>query len=403
MIEGNHQQQGGAVAVVSLPEEVIRPAGPGTLHQHTTSLVFGENHHRHHHGDHHRHHSHWFEGIFGPGYGDQHHNIAAVVSLVVAAAISLGLYFAAKTLLKPYSSKTHAFVRTAKTTERSQRAKYEPPSSYFLNKDNLYIYHQTWVPTANEPPSAVVVFVHGVGEHCGRYDTFAKRMCAELGVAVVSLDHQGHGKSEGDRLFVVDFEDYVEDVMKVSTMAKTQFKDVPQYILGHSLGGLVAVRCVQKYPNQFTAAVFSAPALSVKASANERMMAPYLAEYLPHLPMNRVDPNLLSHDSCVVDLYCNDPLVSTSGVTARLGCEILDTIDKTLAWADEITLPYFLIRGDADQVALREGIVQFHTNTKSKDKTFTELTGLYHEIFNEVNTPAISMVIAWLKQRMSTA
>jgi acylglycerol lipase len=380
----------------------------GHLHQHTTSFVDGKTghhryHHEHHHdeGDHHSSHDHHRYHI--RRFFDDDHKTMAIVSLLVAALLSMVLYCAAKTLLRPYSSKTHTFVKTAKTTKRADRKLYQPPSGYFLNKDNLYIYQQTWEPTTGKAPAAVVVLVHGVGEHCGRYDSLAKRMCSELGVAVVSLDHQGHGKSEWDRLFVVDFEDYIADVIRISDMAKTRFNNVPQYILGHSLGGLIAIRCIEKHPQQFVGAILSAPSLSVNASSTERSLAPMMSEYLPHFPLNKVDPTLLSHDSCVVDMYCNDPLVTTDGVSARLGSEILVTIEKALAFAGEITMPYFLIRGSADQIALRPGITEFHTNTKSKDKTFTELTGLYHEIFNEVNTPAIPMVIDWLKAKFVTA
>ena len=325
----------------------------------------------------------------------------ALLGLLVLAVVSVVLFLAAKTFLKPYSSQTHSFTGSKSTKSRADRKAYAPPLGYFLNKDHLYIYHQEWLP-ANGTPKGVVVLVHGLGEHCGRYATLANRLCKELGVAVVALDHQGHGKSEGDRLFVVHFEDFVADVMQLTSIARKKFgANVPFYMLGHSLGGLIAIRCVEKHPDQFVAAVFSAPALTVNASETERKLAPLISTYLPHLPMNKVDPNILTHDPCLTDLYCNDPLVTLDGVTARLGAELLDAIDRALAFSYEVTLPYLLIRGSADRVTLREGIVEFHKQSKSKDKTFTELKDLYHEIFNEVNSPAASIVIDWLKARMT--
>jgi alpha-beta hydrolase superfamily lysophospholipase len=331
------------------------------------------------------------------------HAVALGFSLL---ALGLLLLLFVRTALGPYTSGEHSFVPSAGTATRKQRAAYSSPAGYFLNKDHLYIAYRVFGAERQpaQPPKAVVLIVHGVGEHSGRYEALAETLRRECGAACLGLDHQGHGKSEGDRLFVRDFEDYVQDVLQLSDYAKAlDGATVPQIILGHSLGGLVSIRTFEKEQKRFVGAIFSAPALAVDASDLERKLAPWLSSKLPKLQMNKIDPNLLSHDPSVVDKYVNDPLCVTHGVTARLGDEVLQAIDRALAYAEEITTPYLLLRGTADKITFRQGVVDFHAKTKSVSKTFVEIPDYYHEIFNEKDSIATKMVVSWLKERLAGA
>jgi acylglycerol lipase len=101
-----------------------------------------------------------------------------------------------------------------------------------------------------------------------------------------------------------------------------------------------------------------------------------------------------------LDLYCNDKLVTAKPVSARLGAEMLNTIDVALEEAPKIEIPYLLIRGSDDQVCLLPGIEKFHQLTSSQDKSFMSFEGLYHEIFNEMDTPALPVVMDWLRKRI---
>ena len=338
---------------------------------------------------------------FSVGDDDQNNGLIKQV-LVIGFVVLLVCYAAVKLALRPYSSNEHSFTRTNQTKSRQERKLYSPPAGYFLNKDHLYLFTQTWLPLKSTTnPKAVIVLVHGVGEHCGRYEALARQLCDKLGVAVVALDHQGHGKSEGDRLFVRDFDDFVDDVEALTKQTQAKFPGVPCVILGHSMGGLIAIRTVQKYPKLFVSAIFSAPALGVSASKTMLKYAPLLAERVPHLPTQRLDPNLLCRDPCVVDLYCNDPLCSKQGVTARLGYEILGAIEKALAWAREVEVPYLIVRGSEDKITLKPEIEQFQQATSSNDNTFVELKGLYHEIFNEKGEQALNLVVDWITKRLA--
>ena len=333
--------------------------------------------------------------------------------------------------------------KTKSTPSRSERPStnssstcvplHAPLEQYFLNRDNLYVHYRVWNPQATAPPPrAVVLLCHGIGEHSGRYDHVARVLCNASSAVVFALDHQGHGKSEGDRMFVSSFDDYVDDVATLREIIRRHplVGALPVYVLGHSMGGLIAVMTLLKHQNDYAGAVISAPALDVGASVLEKSIARVASAMLPKLPLFAVNPNLLCKTRPqVVDLYVNDPLNSTAPAPARLAAEILRAIDvvfrtsdKAEACAEEsdaksllpetqtpvtnhennasdVTLPYLLLHGTDDVVCLARGVERFHLETSSTDKTYVTLDGLYHEIFNEKGDAAIHATVSWLNAR----
>lgn len=165
---------------------------------------------------------------------------------VVAGATALVL---AK--VKEVSEQDHSFTPSPTIASRQDRFKvlntkpYEPLKApmgeYFLNKDGLYIHFRRWIPHANIhplPPKGIVVIIHGLGEHCARYDHLARALNT-AGFVVYGLDHQGHGRSEGDRLHLKQFDDFVDDVMGLVRIAKTENPLIANktFMMAHSMGG----------------------------------------------------------------------------------------------------------------------------------------------------------------------
>ncbi|KAH9258711.1 hypothetical protein BASA81_003213 [Batrachochytrium salamandrivorans] len=333
----------------------------------------------------------------------------ALVVLVWGVGLGLCAVAVYGLFIRPLRCESHSFSPTRLRRRREDRPKDAASEKYFVNKDKLYIYHEEWTNAAKaEEVKQVLVLVHGFGEHSGRYAKMANELLGEIPhLAVVALDHQGHGRSEGDRLYVRELEDFVEDVVQLSNLAKARFPQASpkQTLLGHSLGGLIAIRTLQRHPEQFAQAVISAPALDIHLSRMERVLCPLLSSWLPKLvTQSSVDWDNLCHDANVVDLYANDPLcVTKQGSTARLGGEMLWGMEKALAFAGEITVPYLLLRGKQDSIALRPGMETFHLNTSSADKSFVELDSLFHEIFNEPNGNVTAMAADWIKQRVHQA
>ena len=173
------------------------------------------------------------------------------VQKVAKAAVLLGAAAVVYGKVSEIAEHDHSFVASPTITSRQDRFKvlntkpYEPLKSpmgeYFLNRDGLYIHFRRWIPQGNVhplPPKGIVVIVHGLGEHCARYDNLAKALNA-IGFIVYGLDHQGHGRSEGDRLHLKQFGDFVEDVIGLTRLAKSENPLIAKktFLLGHSMGG----------------------------------------------------------------------------------------------------------------------------------------------------------------------
>ena len=197
-------------------------------------------------------------------------------------------------------------------------------TEFFMNKDKLYIYYRKWVPIANAHPApkAMVVLLHGLGEHVNRYVPVARAL-NRLGIVVYGLDHQGHGHSEGDRVFVKSFDDYVADALQLVAIAKQENPSLSKhtYLFGHSMGGLMALQTLLKAQAEFEGAIISAPALMVDPAVVSPTLvttAKALGRSLPRLPLDALDVEELSRNPWNNDWYSNDPLVYHGMVPARL-------------------------------------------------------------------------------------
>ena len=99
------------------------------------------------------------------------------------------------------------------------------------------IHHEAWLP--RRAARAVVVLLHGYGEHLGLYDALARRLTA-AGHAVHALDCVGHGRSDGERGRIDTWDDYVSDARTLVRIAADQHPGAPVVLVGHSGGALAA-------------------------------------------------------------------------------------------------------------------------------------------------------------------
>lgn len=271
----------------------------------------------------------------------------------------------------------------------------------FKGVRNLDIYYQGWLPEADV--KAVLLLVHGLGEHSGRYMNVVDHF-VPLGYAVYGLDHIGHGKSGGEREMVDSFDDFTETLAIFYKLVADFQAGKPIFILGHSLGGLITSNYLLDHQDDFKGAIISGPAVKVGDDISQLTitMGKILSKIAPKAGLIALDVDSISRDPDVVDAYVNDPLVFHGKTPARLAAEMLSAMIRVNAEASKIRLPIIIVHGAADSMADPDGSQNLYDQASSKVKTLKIYDGLYHEVFNEPErVQVLKDVEEWLEAQLS--
>src|SRR5919108_3505222 len=215
----------------------------------------------------------------------------------------------------------------------------QPTRGELIGRRSLRLAYWTWLP--DEAPRATAALVHGIGEHTGRYVHVAEAL-AQRGYAVYGVDHRGHGASEGARAYVDRFDDFVEDLHLVLLEAKRAHAGLSAFMLGHSMGGLIALRYALQHQEELAGLVLSGVALQFGESVSPlvRRSARVIAALAPRLPISRGyarGESVLSRDPAVQARFDADPLCFHGRYCARTGFELLKAAADALARLEQLT------------------------------------------------------------------
>jgi acylglycerol lipase len=280
--------------------------------------------------------------------------------------------------------------------------KMDHQEGYLRGVRDANIYYQRWLPEGE--PKSILLLVHGLAEHSGRYMNVVNHFCP-LGYAVYSLDHLGHGRSDGTRVYVERFEDFTEPLQIYFDMVRGWQPNKPIFIVGHSMGGLIGAAYLLDHQAELAGAVLSAPCVkgSDDTSSTTILISKVLSTLLPRFGVMQVEAAGVSRDPAVVQAYVDDPLVYTGKIPARMAAELLKTMQRVTAEAPRITLPILLVQGSQDRLVDPRGARMLYDTVGSVDKTIQIYDGLYHEVFNEPeHTQVLSDVEAWLDARLGS-
>lgn len=267
-----------------------------------------------------------------------------------------------------------------------------------LDGDNLAV--QDWPLAPGKPLRGVVLLVHGLGEHAGRYDHVARQL-NDWGFAVRGYDQYGHGESGGPRGGLPTDSRLLDDLadMVDSTRVRME-RNTPLILLGHSLGGLVAARFVSLGVRPVQALIMSSPALDPGLNFVQKLLLALLPKIAPNLRVgNGLDASLISHDPAVVAAYQSDKLVHDR-ISGRLARFIADGGPATLALAGNWKVPTLLLYAGADKLVNPAGSRAFATAAPEQVVSAHCFETLYHEIFNELKPePVFAELKKWLDAR----
>ena len=256
-----------------------------------------------------------------------------------------------------------------------------------------------------EPARGVVLLVHGLGEHAGRYDHLANCL-SRWGFQVCAYDQRGHGESTGVRGALPANTALLDDLAEVLDETRQQYPKLPLILLGHSLGGLVASRFVSLGMGRVEALVLSSPALDARLGIFQKLLIKVLSGIVPDLCVsNGLNPKFISRDPQVVQAYLSDRRVHNK-ISPRLGQFIARAGPATIAVADQWRMPTLLMYAGADKLVNPEGSRRFSKKAaeskRVKPGTVTAkcFDGYYHELFNEPQSgPVFKLLKAWLHAR----
>ncbi|XP_058144115.1 monoglyceride lipase isoform X5 [Dasypus novemcinctus] len=247
---------------------------------------------------------------------------------------------------------------------------------HLVNADGQYLFCRYWKPA--RAPRALVFVSHGAGEHCGRYEELAQ-MLTGLDLLVFAHDHVGHGQSEGERMVVSDFHIFIRDVLQHVDAVQKEQPGLPVFLLGHSMGGAIAILTAAEKPNHFSGMILISPLVLA---------------------------NPESATTFKVDIYNADPLICRAGLKVCFGIQLLNAVSRVERALPRLTLPVLLLQGSADRLCDSRGAYLLMEAAKSQDKTLKIYEGAYHVLHKElpeVTNSVFQEINTWVSQRIAPA
>jgi len=246
------------------------------------------------------------------------------------------------------------------------------------------------------PPRALILMIHGIAEHSGRYEAVGAQFAA-AGIGAIGIDQRGHGTTEGTKGHVEKFQGFLDDVEDQLTQMRAL--GVPVVLLGHSMGGLVATAYAVSDRPAPDLLVLSGPALGTDLPGWQQTAVSKLSQLSPKLFVGPpFDTEVLSRDPDVGKAYNADPLVKPGG-SANLLAELFSTMHATAAAVDQLSIPTLCLHGGDDELVPTEAS-QVLEGVGGVERRV--LSNLRHEIFNEPEGPeVVQSVIDWINTNLA--
>ena len=246
----------------------------------------------------------------------------------------------------------------------------EHGEAQFTGYQDFNIYYQYWLP--EESPRTVLILAHGYAEHSGRYENLVNYFVPR-GYAVFALDHRGHGRSDGERVVVESFSDFLTDLKTFFDLVRRKYPREKVFLVGHSMGAAIGTAYAVIYQDELDGLILSGGGLTSRETPAPR----------PRPANSSLDASALSRDQAVIDAYENDPLVYRGPIPSQLGSAMGEMRKQLPEQAPGITLPILIMAGDASPMGDGPRSQALYDAVGSEDKTIKRYKGLLHEIFNE--------------------
>ena len=246
------------------------------------------------------------------------------------------------------------------------------------------VHYEQWDPA--EGPQRIVLIVHGYAEYGARYNHLA-RVLAEQGALVCAEDHLGHGRSDGERALINDFEHVVDDLRTLLDVVLEEHPGLPVVLVGHSMGGLLAARFAQRSREQVAGIAFLGAVIGDWKWARNALAQ-------PELPEAATDFSGMSRDPVAVEAYAHDPLIYHGRYQRSLLEAEVIALDRFAEQIDQLTMPVLFCHGTEDPFVDYRTSLAAVEEMPSTDRTIRLYDGARHELVNEVNRDEVIAEIA---------
>jgi alpha-beta hydrolase superfamily lysophospholipase len=254
----------------------------------------------------------------------------------------------------------------------------------FLGLDGLPLFYQAWLP-AGGPARAVLVNLHGLGDHSGLYPNLASYFPAR-GTAIYAYDMRGNGRSPGQRAYLRRWHEYRGDLHAFLGRVREWEAELPLFLLGNSLGGLVVLEYALQHPLGLAGVIAAAPPLGqLGVPAVLMSLGRMFSRVFPRFSLNvGMDLSGLARDPAVVEAVLADPFFHRRG-TARLSTEVTAAIARVQDGAVDLSVPLLILHGSDDRMVPPDGSRRFIANVRGPDRELREYPGAYHGLFADLN------------------
>lgn len=255
-------------------------------------------------------------------------------------------------------------------------------SAYFRGAGGARLFRQFWRPA--DSARAALINLHGLGDHSGLYPILVEYLLRR-GFTVHAPDLRGNGRSSGQRAYVSRWEVFREDLHRFVALVRSEEPDLPLFLLGNSLGGLIALEYVLYHPEGLRGVIAASPPLgSLGIPAPLLALGRVMSRLLPRFALRTgMDLDGLARDPIVVETVLSDPLFHRWG-TARLSTETVEAIARVHAGAPRFPLPVLVLHGGADRMVLPDGSRRFIARVGHPDHRFIEYPEAYHVLFADI-------------------
>jgi acylglycerol lipase len=269
------------------------------------------------------------------------------------------------------------------------------------SKDGTTLFARIWRPDG--PARGVVAIVHGFKAHSGLYQYPGEEL-AKVGLAAYALDLRGNGNSGGERYWIQSFDEYLQDVDALVTLARQREPDLPVYILGHSAGGVISSHYTLQHQSELAGFVCESFAFRVYAPDIALSLLKGASHVAPHAHVLELGYDGFSRDPAFVAAMRADPLVNHIKAPINTVAEMARADDRLAESFDQFSLPIFIMHGDQDKVTVPAGSQTFFDKAGSSDKTLKLYEGYAHDLLNDLGKEVVMKdIIKWIDDRLPAA